>query len=153
MPRKPAKPAAARSKKPPVKLVPETLGGTPVAAPTRHPLKPLHDVCRSLPGVTEDMKWGHNLVFSVGGKMFALFDAEGPASYAFKCDEADFDRLPDREGIIPAPYMARLGWVKVNKPAALRKPEAEALLRKAHALIAAGLSKKKQAELKLTPKP
>ena len=27
-------------------------------------------MCTSLPGVTEDIKWGNDLVFSVGGKCF-----------------------------------------------------------------------------------
>lgn len=29
-------------------------------------------LCRSLPGATEDLKWESSLVFSVGGKMFAI---------------------------------------------------------------------------------
>jgi predicted DNA-binding protein (MmcQ/YjbR family) len=29
------------------------------------------ELCRSLPGVTEDVKWENDLIFSVGGKMFA----------------------------------------------------------------------------------
>ncbi len=41
----------------------------------------LYELCRSLPGVTEDVKWGDNLVFSVAAKMFAVFDVpEGEPS-------------------------------------------------------------------------
>ena len=37
----------------------------------RRPTDPLVAFCRSLPGATEDIKWEHDLIFSVGGKMFA----------------------------------------------------------------------------------
>ena len=30
----------------------------------------LRSICRSLPGITEDVKWGSDLCFLVGGKMF-----------------------------------------------------------------------------------
>src|SRR5471032_692099 len=30
------------------------------------------EFCRALPGATEDVKWENSLVFSVGGKMFAV---------------------------------------------------------------------------------
>jgi len=32
----------------------------------------LLDFCRTLPGATEDVKWGSHLVFSVGDEMFAM---------------------------------------------------------------------------------
>jgi YjbR len=41
---------------------------------------PLRKHCQSRPGVTEDIKWGADLVFSVAGKMFCVLDmapAEG----------------------------------------------------------------------------
>lgn len=109
----------------------------------------LRNVCRSLVGTTEDIKWVDNLVFSVGDKMYAIFDTDGSNSYSFKCDDVDFDRLTERDGIVPAPYCARFGWVKVTEPGSLGKPEAAALLRKAHAMVAASLSKKKQVALGL----
>jgi predicted DNA-binding protein (MmcQ/YjbR family) len=30
----------------------------------------LRDLCMSLPGATEQIQWGKDLVFKVGGKMF-----------------------------------------------------------------------------------
>lgn len=109
----------------------------------------LADFCRDLPGATEDIKWGDNLIFSIGDKMFAGFEVDNEHEFAFKCDEEDFDRLIEREGVIPAPYAAKYGWVKVRKRGALPRAEAEGLLRKAHGLIAACLSTKKQRELGL----
>jgi predicted DNA-binding protein (MmcQ/YjbR family) len=32
----------------------------------------IQNICRQLPAVTEDIKWGHDLVFSIGGKMFCV---------------------------------------------------------------------------------
>jgi predicted DNA-binding protein (MmcQ/YjbR family) len=113
--------------------------------PKRSPLK---DFCRSLTATTEDVKWGDNHCFSVGGKLYAGFDLDDEKTYAFLCDDEDFDRLTERPGIIPAPYSARFGWVRVTAPA-LSLAEASAQLTKAHALAAAKLSKKKQRELGL----
>jgi len=55
--------------------------------------KTLQAYCRSLPGATEDIKWGNDLVFSVGGKMFAGFDteAEGLGGVGFPRSDDDFD--------------------------------------------------------------
>lgn len=78
--------------------------------------------CRALPKVTEDIKWGHDLCFIVGGKMFAVVNMEPPHSIAFKCTAETFGELIERPGIIPAPYMGapwlgtcgcrRRNWVK-----------------------------------------
>lgn len=35
-------------------------------------IEDIQTICKSLPGVTEDIKWGHDLVFSIGGKMFCV---------------------------------------------------------------------------------
>jgi predicted DNA-binding protein (MmcQ/YjbR family) len=32
----------------------------------------VESLCKQLPGVTEDIKWGSDLCFSVGGKMFLV---------------------------------------------------------------------------------
>ena len=68
--------------------------------------------CRALPGATEDVKWGNDLVFSVGGKMFAVVCLEPPHQISFKCAPEAFAELIEREGIIPAPYLARAMWVQ-----------------------------------------
>lgn len=110
----------------------------------------LQDHCRSLAGVTEDYKWGDNLMLSVGGKLFAGFDTDDEGGTYFKCDDEDFDRLPDEvEGVTPAPYFASQAWVKVAKGAKVTTPELKRLMTKAHAIIGAKLSKKKQRELGL----
>lgn len=107
----------------------------------------LEDYCRSLAHTTEDIKWGDNLIFSVGGKIYAGFDTDGTRRYAFKCDEQGFLGLIQREGIIPAPYSARFFWVKVMRPGALKPAESRALLRRAYELIVEKLPAKKRAEI------
>lgn len=113
-----------------------------MARKTRKPrpprAEPLKDFCRSLPGTTEDIKWGDNQVFSVGKKMYAGFDIDSENAFGFKCDD-DFDRLTRIDGIIPAPYAARFGWVSVTRPAVFPKKEWRRLLRKSYDLVVAKL--------------
>lgn len=105
-------------------------------------------LCRSFPGVTEDIKWGCDLVFSVGLKMFAVTGKAEPAtSISFKVDDERFLELTDRAGIEPAAYMARVKWISVQDPKALSDKEAEELLRRAYDIIFAKLTKKLQREI------
>lgn len=112
---------------------------------------------RSLSGklqaATEDVKWGADLVHSVGGKMFVVYllDERGVArSCSFKVDADRFLELTSVGGVIPAPYLARVKWVQVKAPHALRDGDLDTLVRRSHALVAAGLTKKLQRELGLT---
>ena len=107
------------------------------------------DLCRSLPGATEDVKWGEDLVFSVGGKMFAVTGTdEGSKGMSFKVDDDRFLELTDREGIVPSPYLARAKWVRVaDLKATLSDAEAAELLKRSHALVFAKLTKKLQREI------
>jgi predicted DNA-binding protein (MmcQ/YjbR family) len=105
---------------------------------------PLAAFCRTLPGTTEDIKWGDDLIFSIGKKMYAGFGLEDPEQYGFKCSEEDFWRLIQREGIIPAPYAARFHWVAVKKRGALPAGEAKVMLKKAYGIVLAGLPKRTQ---------
>lgn len=105
-------------------------------------------LCRTFPGCTEDIKWGADAVFSVGGKMFAVSGSEVPATgMSFKVDDERFLELTDRAGIIPAPYLARAKWVFVENAKALSDKEAAALLRRSYELVLARLTKKLQREI------
>ncbi|WP_028103338.1 MmcQ/YjbR family DNA-binding protein [Pseudoduganella violaceinigra] len=106
------------------------------------------EFCRTLPGTTEDIKWECNLVFSVGEKMFAAMDANDKAkAISFKVDDDRFLELTDRDGIIPAPYLARARWVRVEDLSKLPDAEAKALLKRSHELVFAKLTKKLQREI------
>ena len=107
---------------------------------------PLVAFCRSLPGATEDIKWDNDLVFSVGGKMFAAFDLPELQSIGCKVEPAAFEVLTRQPGIVPAPYLARASGVNIER-GALPREAFEDLLRDSLALVAAKLSKKARAAL------
>jgi predicted DNA-binding protein (MmcQ/YjbR family) len=103
-------------------------------------------LCRSLPNVTEDVKWGHDLCFCVRKKMFTVVNLEPPHSIAFKCTPETFGELVERPGIIPAPYMARNMWVQEQELGeALDRRELEALVKTSYDLVVAKLPKSRQA--------
>lgn len=105
-------------------------------------------LCRSLPGATEDIKWGANRVFSVGAKMFAVTGDDASArGISFKVDDERFLELTDRSGIVPAPYLARARWVMIDDMQAVSDAEAAALLKRSYELVFSKLTKKLQREI------
>jgi predicted DNA-binding protein (MmcQ/YjbR family) len=96
--------------------------------------------CLSFPHVTEQVQWGSDLLFKVGGKMFALAPLE-PARICvtFKCSHDDFADLIERQGVIPAPYLARAQWVALERWDALQANELAELLRASYDLVFAKL--------------
>ena len=114
--------------------------------------------CLAHPGVTEQIQWGVDAVFKVGGKMFAVactdFSSHPDANVcAFKCDDETFAELVERDGVLPAPYMARVKWVALHEWKAVPDREITALVARAYAIVRAGLSKKTQAALPAPPAP
>jgi len=108
--------------------------------------------CLSLPHATEDVQWGNDLLFRISGKIFAVIGLEPPNSLAFKCTPEEFDDLIERDGIIPAPYMARNKWVKLETLDALGDRELKTLINNSYEMILSKLPKKTQAELGAAPK-
>jgi predicted DNA-binding protein (MmcQ/YjbR family) len=114
----------------------------------------LRTICRALPNVTEDVKWGHDLCFLIGGKMFTVVSMEPPHSMSFKCTPETFAELVERPGIIPAPYMARNMWVQEEELGeSLDRRELQMLITTAYDLVAAKLPKRLQAKIQATRKP
>ncbi len=111
----------------------------------------LRNICLQLPSVTEEIKWGHDLVFSIGGKMFCVTSFDEPFKASFKVPDESFEELCYREGIIPAPYLARARWVQVTNDAGFSKAEWQHFIAQAHQLIAAKLTKKQKSELGIQP--
>ena len=105
--------------------------------------------CLSFPHATENVQWGNDLVFKIGGKMFAVIALEGPVKYvmSFKCTEAKFNELIEEDGIDPAPYMARNKWVALERFGVLRDQELKALVRQSYDLVFEKLPKKLRATL------
>jgi predicted DNA-binding protein (MmcQ/YjbR family) len=102
----------------------------------------------TLPHAVETMQWGDNLVFwvgdkAIGGKMFCLLnlDAGEHGVMSYSAGPERYSELVEREGMVPAPYMARIHWVAVERWDALRNAEWESELRAAHAITLAKLPK------------
>lgn len=95
----------------------------------------------TLPHAVETIQWGANLVFwvgdkAIGGKMFALvnLDGDGRAVISYSAGPERYSELLEIEGIIPAPYMARIFWVAVERWNVFRTSEWEGELLAAHEL-------------------
>jgi len=129
------------------------------------PVDFIRDLCLSFPNATEQVQWGDDLVFKIGGKIFAVtpLSAQHRLVLCVKTTPDKFYELTEIPGVIPAPYMARNFWVALERWDALRRAQIEDIVRESYALVFAKLPKKKQAELsapsakkstpkKLTPK-
>ena len=103
----------------------------------------LRKLCLSFPGTTEQIQWGDDLLFKVGGKMFAVTRLE-PAKVwlSLKANPENFAELTERPGVIPAPYLARAKWIALESPDALPDGEISQLLRESYELVLAKLPKK-----------
>ena len=100
--------------------------------------------CKKLPHVTEDVKWGSDLCFCIGGKMFCVVPLERVLKITFKVRDDEFDELSLTNGFIPAPYLARNKWVALVDVTVLNRKELEAYLKQSYELIKAKLPKKLQ---------
>ena len=109
----------------------------------------VHAFCLAFPHVTEEILWGNDLVFKIGGKMFAVIGLDSASDHcmSFKCTPEKFAELIERDGIVPAPYVARYHWVALESFAALREKELEALLRNSYDLVFEKLPRKIKAQL------
>ena len=112
----------------------------------------LRKTCLAFPSVTEQIQWGYDLVFKVGGRMFAVAPTE-PARVclSFKCSDESFAELTERPQIIPAPYMARAKWIALETPEAIDRRELAELLRSSYDLVFAKIPKRLQADLSSGP--
>lgn len=108
--------------------------------------------CLALPHATEDIKWGDALVFSVGAKMFATLSLEFPHHVWFRCSPEEFSELVEREGVVPAPYLARVFWVSVQDEAAMDGSELRRRLAESYEIVKARLPKKVREGLRTVPR-
>ena len=101
-------------------------------------------LCAHWPGVDADIKWDHDRVYSVGGKMFAVLALDGPGSgrLSVKVDNERFLELTDLPGVHPAPCLARAHWISLSPGHALPAEAVVALLRDSYQLVRGKLPKK-----------
>jgi predicted DNA-binding protein (MmcQ/YjbR family) len=109
------------------------------------------------------MQWGANLVYwvapkAIGGKMFALIDLDDEQErgegrrpvLSFYAGPLAYPELLERDGVLPAPYLARAYWVALAYWEAIPTQELKRLLEEAQAGVTARLPRKTR-ELLRTP--
>ena len=107
-------------------------------------IEKVREFCLSLPGATEDVKWEKNLTFCIGEKMFAVVGLvpSDVSVMSFKCTPEAFAELTEKQGIKPAPYLARHHWVALERFDALGEKELKNHLKLACELVFEKLPKK-----------
>jgi predicted DNA-binding protein (MmcQ/YjbR family) len=110
----------------------------------------------SLPHVVETAQWG-GIVFwvgdkAIGGKMLAMMnpDATIESPLFYPAGQERYAELLERDGIQPAPYMARIFWVAVEGWNVWRDPEWRDELLAAHQLTFDKLPPRTRAVLALS---
>jgi predicted DNA-binding protein (MmcQ/YjbR family) len=108
----------------------------------------LQSLCLSFPGATQDIKWAHDLCFSIGGKMFLVTcPDETPVSVSVKVTDEEFEEWIAKRGCSPAPYVGRYKWILISDIDLFPSSEIKRLARQSYALVKAKLSKKILKEL------
>lgn len=110
----------------------------------------LDSICAPWPGVSAALKWEVDLVYSVAGKMFAVYCTLGVerGRVSFKVDADRFLELTEQPGFMPAPYMARAFWVTLTDPDQLAAGALEGFLRRSYDLVVGKLPLKVQRGLR-----
>lgn len=108
-------------------------------------------ICRAMPHVTEDVKWGNDLVFSIGGKMFCVAGlGQSPTTASFKVTDEEFEEMSNRPGFKPAPYVAKYKWVFIDDINKMKTKEWKQYLRQSYELVKEKLPPKIKKQLGLS---
>src|SRR5688572_13650968 len=111
-------------------------------------IEDIQAICKNLPGVTEDIKWGNDLVFSVGSKMFCVVGLnQSPTTASFKVTDEEFDEMCAREGFKPAPYVAKYKWVWIDDISKMKKADWKKYIDQSYKLVKEKLPVKIQKQL------
>lgn len=105
-------------------------------------IEKLRSICLAFPAATEDIKWENDLCFLVAGKMFCVTSLTPPHTISFKVPDEAFDEISNRDGFIPAPYMARAKWVQLKNPGQVHLVELQQFISQSYRLVVGRLSKK-----------
>ena len=96
----------------------------------------IRSYCLSFPQATENLQWGDDLCFKIGGKIFVTLGLDH-RRMCFKCLPDKFAELVEQEHIRPAPYVGRYKWVMLNRLDALRDDELQELIQQSFEMVAA----------------
>lgn len=109
----------------------------------------LDDLCARWPGATRSIKWEVDLVWSVGGKMFAVLCTLGPdrGRLSFRVEPERFLEMSEQPGMTRAPYAGSMFWVSVIEPERYSTAELAGHVRRSYELVRESLPKKAQAAL------
>jgi predicted DNA-binding protein (MmcQ/YjbR family) len=111
-------------------------------------IEEIQALCEKLKGVTLDIKWEDHLCFNIGGKMFLVTAPDHvPVSASLKVSDDDFEILPQKEGIMPAPYMARHKWIYLDDINRFSRKQWENYILLAYSIVASKLPLKTQRSL------
>src|SRR5882762_276731 len=111
-------------------------------------IEDIQSICRKMPAVKEDIKWGHDLVFSIGEKMFCVVGLEqSPTTASFKVTDEEFEEMCNRPGFKPAPYVAKYKWVWIENINKMKQAEWKKYLQQSYELVKDKLPAKKRKEL------
>ena len=91
-------------------------------------------IAMALPEATEELTWGEHVNFRVRNKIF-LFPGEGGA-ITVKAEREELPALLGDPRVIPAPYLARGGWIRVHLQAPVDWDEVRELVHTSYRLIA-----------------
>lgn len=111
-------------------------------------IEQFREYCLSLPHATEDVKWGNDLTYCIGAKMFAVtgLDMGENISVTVKTTPERFAELTERDGINPAHYVARYHWITIENSNAIGDKELENLIKDSYKLVLEKLPKKLRAQ-------
>ena len=100
-------------------------------------IEEIRTFCLSFPFATEDVKWGNDLAFCVGEKMFTVvvIEQSEQTAMSFKCTPEKFAELVEMDGIFPAPYVARYHWVALERFDALSQNDLKDLIKQSYQMV------------------
>lgn len=108
--------------------------------------------CAALKGATHVIQWGGADVWKIGGKIFAIAPRVGEGEFqkiSFKVNDFAYEVLTQKDGIVPAPYLARAKWIQIQSPNAMTDEDLIQHITDAYAIIVEKLTKSLRYELGL----
>ncbi|WP_321394708.1 MmcQ/YjbR family DNA-binding protein [Emcibacter sp.] len=108
--------------------------------------------CGTLKATDNVVQWGNSSVWKVGGRIFAVCSIWGDGEeqkISFKCSDLAYEVLCEKDGIVPAPYLAKAKWVQLATPEAMNDEDIRLHITDAYDIIRGKLTKAQRNELGL----